>query len=246
VILFQSGFGMYSQGVMGLFETFRLMFAKGTTAEAGHNKEFFYWVKLMWWYEWPALLGLLAAPVLALRRSSTAATLLLICAAMLAAVGFFGAAIGIHAEVLKDSLKPELRLGTLASLSIWLIACSAGFLAASPAQSREMRWLCLYGLGSFAAYSLIPYKTPWCIINLLWPFFFVLGQLAENLAQVVDRRLVYAVGLLLAWNPARDCWLLNYAHPTYDAYWKRLALTSAQAKALLGVPASAARSRGAR
>ena len=216
VILIQSGFCMYWPGVAGLFETFRKMFDKGTTAEAGHNKEFFYWVKLMAWYEWPALLGLLAAPVLSLRRSSNAATLLLACAAALVAVGFFGDAIGIRAEVVRDFLKPELRLGTLSSLSIWLLACSAGFLLSNPAQSREMRWLCLYGLGSFAAYALIPYKTPWCIINLLWPFFFVLGQLAENLAQIIDRRLVYAVGLLLAWNPARECWLLNYGHPTSD------------------------------
>ena len=216
VLVFQSGFGLYPDGIRGLFETFRLMFAKGTTAEAGHNKEFFYWVKLMAWYEWPALLGLIAAPLLSLRRSNVAATLVLAVAALLIAIGCFGDAIGIHTGAAKDFLKPDLRLASLPSLSLWLIACSVGFLAASPAQSREMRWLCLYGLASFAAYSLIPYKTPWCIINLLWPFFFVLGQLAENLAQSTDRRLVYAVGLLLAWNPLRDCWALNYVHPTYD------------------------------
>ena len=216
VLVFQSGFGLYPDGIRGLFETFRLMFAKGTTAEAGHNKEFFYWVKLMAWYEWPALLGLIAAPLLSLRRSNLAATLVLIVAALLIAIGCFGDAIGIHTGAAKDFLKPDLRLASLPSLSLWLVACSVGFLAASPAQSREMRWLCLYGLASFAAYSLIPYKTPWCIINLLWPFFFVLGQLAENLAQSTDRRLVYAVGLLLAWNPLRDCWALNFVHPTYD------------------------------
>ena len=216
VLVFQSGFGLYPDGIRGLFETFRLMFAKGTTAEAGHNKEFFYWVKLMAWYEWPALLGLIAAPLLSLRRSNVAATLVLAVAALLIAIGCFGDAIGIHTGAAKDFLKPDLWLASLPSLSLWLIACSVGFLAASPAQSREMRWLCLYGLASFAAYSLIPYKTPWCIINLLWPFFFVLGQLAENLAQSTDRRLVYAVGLLLAWNPLRDCWALNYVHPTYD------------------------------
>jgi hypothetical protein len=30
------------------------------------------------------------------------------------------------------------------------------------------------------AYSLIPYKTPWCIISILWPFYLILG--AETLA----------------------------------------------------------------
>ena len=161
VLVFQSGFGLYPDGIRGLFETFRLMFAKGTTAEAGHNKEFFYWVKLMAWYEWPALLGLIAAPLLSLRRSNVAATLVLIVAALLIAIGCFGDAIGIHTGAAKDFLKPDLRLASLPSLSLWLVACSVGFLAASPAQSRELRWLCLYGLASFAAYSLIPYKTPW-------------------------------------------------------------------------------------
>ena len=229
VILIQSGFCMYWQGVAGLFETFRLMFAKGTTAEAGHNKEFFYWVKLMSWYEWPALLGLLAAPLLILRRSLPPAIVLLSIGVGLIGIGYLHLLSGIHDPGAKDFLKPSweipgwrfahippLALSLLPSLGVWLVTCSIGFFAASPAQNREMRWLGLFGLASFAAYSLIPYKTPWCIINLLWPFFFVLGQLAENLAQIIDRRLVYAVALLLAWSPARDCWLLNYVHPTYD------------------------------
>ena len=216
VVLFQSGFGLHWAGVTGFFETFHLMFAKGTTAEAGHNKEFFYWVKLMAWYEWPALLGLVASPLLSLRRSPLLATAVLVAGALLTGTGFFSSAIGIHPADAKDFLKPELKLAAMPSLGLWLLACSAGFFAATPSQSREMRWLCLYGLASFTAYSLIPYKTPWCIINLLWPFFFILGQLAENLAQTTDRRLIYAVGLLLAWNPVRDCWLLNFEHPTYD------------------------------
>ncbi|MEO6742829.1 MAG: flippase activity-associated protein Agl23 [Chthoniobacteraceae bacterium] len=220
VVLFQSGFGMYWQGVDGLVETFRLMFRKGTAtgdgSEAGHHKEFFYWVKLMAWYEWPALVGLLAAPVLSLRRSTVLAPAVLLLGALLLSAGFFGAAVGIHLTGAKDFLKPDLNLADVPSLGVWLMACSAGFFVTAPAQSREMRWLCLYGLASFAAYSIIPYKTPWCIINLLWPFLFVLGQLAENLALTSDRRLVYAVGLMLAYNPLRDCWALNYVRPTYD------------------------------
>ena len=216
VLLFQSGFGMHWAGVPGMFDTFRLMAAKGTTAEVGHNKEFFYWLKLMAWYEWPALLGLAAAPLLSLRRSPLPATVLVVAGALLAASGFFSAAIGLPAPDAKDFLDPKLHLGLMPSLGLWLLACSVGFFAAAPTQSREMRWISLYGLASFTAYSLIPYKTPWCIINLLWPFFFVLGQIAENLAQSTDRRVVYAVGLLLAWTPLRDCWRLNFVRPTFD------------------------------
>ena len=216
VIAFQSGFGLHWHGITGLFETFRLMAAKGTTAETGHHKEFFYWVKLMAWYEWPALLGLAAAPLLSLRRSPVPAAALLVIGALLAAVALFGDAIGVHAGDAKDFLDPKWNLAVIPSFGFWLIACSLGFFAASPAQNREMRWLCLYGLASFAAYSLIPYKTPWCIINLLPPFFFVLGQLAENLAQSTHRFLAYAVGLLLAWTPLRDCWHLNFVRPSID------------------------------
>ena len=216
VLLFQSGFGMHWPGVPAMLDTFRLMAAKGTTAEVGHNKEFFYWLKLMAWYEWPALLGLAAAPLLSLRRSPFPATVLVIAGALLAASGFFSAAIGLPDPDAKDFLDPKLHLGLMPSLGLWLLACSIGFFAASPSQSREMRWICVYGLASFTAYSLIPYKTPWCIINLLWPFFFVLGQIGENLAQSTDRRVVYAVGLLLAWTPLRDCWRLNFVRPTFD------------------------------
>ena len=37
----------------------------------------------------------------------------------------------------------------------------------------RMRWIAIYGVGTLLAYSLIPYKTPWCIISMLWPFFLV-------------------------------------------------------------------------
>jgi uncharacterized protein (TIGR03663 family) len=222
VILFQSGFGLHWPGVGGLFETFRLMYDKGTTAESGHNKEFFYWLKLLLSYEWPALIGLAAAPLLALRRSPLPATALLLAGALLAAAGIFGTSIGLHITTAADFLEPKLKLAgaplaSITSLGLWFLACSLGFFAAVPSPSRDARWLCLCGLASFTAYSLIPYKTPWCLINLLWPFFFALGMVAENLAQSTDRRLVYAVGILLAWTPLRDCWRLDFERPTFDS-----------------------------
>ena len=132
VLLFQSGFGMHWPGVPGMLDTFRLMAAKGTTAEVGHNKEFFYWLKLMAWYEWPALLGLAAAPLLSLRRSPLPATVLVVAGALLAASGFFSAAIGLPAPDAKDFLDPKLHLGLMPSLGLWLLACSVGFFAAAP------------------------------------------------------------------------------------------------------------------
>lgn len=46
-----------------------------------------------------------------------------------------------------------------------------------PSEAR-LRYLAIYGCGALLAYSLIPYKTPWCIVSILWPFYFLLGAFA--------------------------------------------------------------------
>jgi len=38
---------------------------------------------------------------------------------------------------------------------------------------RALRFLSVYAWLALIAYSLIPYKTPWCIISIAWPFFFL-------------------------------------------------------------------------
>lgn len=40
---------------------------------------------------------------------------------------------------------------------------------------QEMRLAAIYGWGLLLAYSIVPYKTPWCIIAFLWPFYLVAG-----------------------------------------------------------------------
>ena len=37
----------------------------------------------------------------------------------------------------------------------------------------ELRFLSLYGLLVLFVYSVIPYKTPWCTISIIWPFMFL-------------------------------------------------------------------------
>ena len=46
------------------------------------------------------------------------------------------------------------------------------------------RYLAIYGLGVLAAYSIIPYKTPWCILSILWPFLFLFGWGIAELASL--------------------------------------------------------------
>lgn len=44
-----------------------------------------------------------------------------------------------------------------------------------------VRYLAIFGGGVLLAYSLIPYKTPWLILVILWPFYFVLGSVLAEL-----------------------------------------------------------------
>lgn len=44
----------------------------------------------------------------------------------------------------------------------------------------EWRLTAIYGCGLLLAYSLVPYKTPWCIISFLWPFFFLGAAWVES------------------------------------------------------------------
>lgn len=45
----------------------------------------------------------------------------------------------------------------------------------------QLRYLAIYASGTLLAYSIITYKTPWCIIVMLWPFLIVLGAGVEEL-----------------------------------------------------------------
>ena len=60
------------------------------------------------------------------------------------------------------------------------------------------RFLAIYGVGALTAYSLVPYKTPWCIITIAWPFFLLFGIAVERLRETLWKRaaLVLCVPLL--------------------------------------------------
>jgi uncharacterized protein (TIGR03663 family) len=108
VLLLFSGFFMYPRGLVDMVAAFNV-WAKTGTGASGHEKPFFYYLKLMSLYEWPFLLAMLVAP-----------------------------------------------------LALWI-------------KGRSERILTLTGGGLFLAYSLIPYKTPWLILSVLWPLAFVIG-----------------------------------------------------------------------
>lgn len=104
-----TGFFIFPGGVEDMFRSLAFWVKTGT-GNSGHEKPALYWLELLWRYEKPALVALIASvPV------------------------FF--------------------------LSGW-----------------RLRILTLVAVGTWMAYTIIPYKTPWLILNLLWPLAFVFGQ----------------------------------------------------------------------
>ena len=67
-----------------------------------------------------------------------------------------------------------------------------------------MRYLAIYGAGTLVAYSIVSYKTPWCIINIAWPFLFLFG--AALLAIPSKYRMIRNVAATIAL-----CFSLGYA-----------------------------------
>ncbi|MDB6149446.1 MAG: putative rane-bound mannosyltransferase [Chthoniobacter sp.] len=114
--------------ICGLYETFGAWLFTGVHADTGHGKDWWYWLELLSQYEWPALLGLLAA--LAIVR---------------------------------------------------------------PGVGRHLRWVAISGGGTLCAYSIIHYKTPWCLIAMIPPFYFVFGAAVVHLSKRFDR---WATGAL--------------------------------------------------
>src|SRR6202050_2023852 len=83
--------------------------------------------------------------------------------------------------------------------------------------NSPLRYLAIYGVGVLFVYSIIPYKTPWCIISIDWPFLF-LGAAAliflwDNLPGFT-RFISVVVGLFLFGHLAYKAYGLNFVH--YD------------------------------
>ncbi len=98
------------------------------------------------------------------------------------------------------------------------VAVAVGLLASACCQFfKEMavRYLAIYGVGTLVAYSIVHYKTPWCIIRIVWPLLFVFGAgillLEEKLRYA--GRIVAAAALLVSLGL---CVRLNYFRCTTE------------------------------
>lgn len=81
--------------------------------------------------------------------------------------------------------------------------------------SLMMRYLGIYAVGVLMAYSIVPYKTPWCIISILWPFALLFGVAVQEGWVFKKWRSLIGVGacFLLAGSLV-ICVRLNFWHST--------------------------------
>src|SRR5436305_371265 len=60
----------------------------------------------------------------------------------------------------------------------------------------SLRYLAIYGVGTVAAYSIVHYKTPWCIISIVWPLLFLFAA-APLVFPATYRRTVQIMSIVL-------------------------------------------------
>lgn len=109
-------------------------------------------------------------------------------------------------------------LGPLNTYWLWLAWKYEAFVLAGIAasilcmlpQSPVPRLTAIYGCGLLLAYSVIPYKTPWCIIAWAWPFLLVAPAVAMSLRRAALRNAAMGLLLLLALVDAGRMLRLNF------------------------------------
>ncbi len=79
----------------------------------------------------------------------------------------------------------------------------------------NLRYLAIYGVGTVIAYSIVRYKTPWCIVSFIWPFLFIFGA-AMLVIPLRYRLATYVVSATLLCASLGSTIWLNYFRCTTD------------------------------
>jgi len=82
-------------------------------------------------------------------------------------------------------------------------------------KDSALRYLAVYGVGTLMAYSIVNYKTPWCIISIVWPLLFIFGAAILFVPQRQRRIGSFVLGALLAFSLIQSI-RLNFFHCTTD------------------------------
>jgi uncharacterized protein (TIGR03663 family) len=85
-----------------------------------------------------------------------------------------------------------------AELPILVLGACGIVTALALARSRFAVFTAFWAMGIFAAYSLIPYKTPWLALSIILPFIIISGYFLEQLVRRRSLRVVAYIALALA------------------------------------------------
>jgi len=94
-----------------------------------------------------------------------------------------------------------------------LLACVRFIL---PSDARY-RFIAIAAGGTLLAYSIIPYKTPWCIISLIWPFYILLGGVLQEWSERCHKPWPWLIAAPLLAVSFGICLRLNFQRFTDDS-----------------------------
>jgi len=105
---------------------------------------------------------------------------------------------------------PRGPLWTEAWVALLAIVGSVGALAGVGLRTASIgfaRFLVFYTIAVASAYSLIPYKTPWCLLNFLMPAILLAGMGTAMLLRITPRpAAAWAIGALLVGGTGHLAW----------------------------------------
>ena len=235
VIFFYSGNFLNWPGIAGLWEAYTPWGHKAVEGE-GHNKVFSYWCKLIVRNEPLATLGVVACLRYAVPAIPAAGRTW----PRWVGVAVVPTALAVLAILIPSGLMPfaegsraaEILARAQGNFLWWLVplawlAIGTACLGLPAPGDWRVRLLAIVGTGTLVAYSIIPYKTPWCIISILWPFFFVAGALLAELADLAastashadrpapyGRWIAWPLGTALLAVGGWESFQLSYVRPT--------------------------------
>ncbi len=79
----------------------------------------------------------------------------------------------------------------------------------------SVRYVAVYAVGTLLAYSIVHYKTPWCIISIVWPFLFMFGVAIAGIALKHRLRAWITAIALLSVSLGSAIWLNYFRCSTY-------------------------------
>lgn len=86
--------------------------------------------------------------------------------------------------------------------------------AALRAPVNLLRWLAIAAGGTLCAYTIIAYKTPWCLISFAWPFLLLWGWGMDRALVRMDRWTAGTAAAALLAGTLVLCVRLSFLHPT--------------------------------